>query len=328
MRNLSRVCRSVSAIVFLAALAAPRAVTATEAPQPQACFSPADLAGQPQENAARRGAAGSRLSPPAVAASRQAGAVTSGSIRRVDLPPGEKYVALTFDLCEAGGEVAGYDGALVDYLRANRVRATFFAGGKWLVTHGPRAAQLAGDPLFEMGNHTWSHWNLGVASGAGMRAQVDAVDAAYAQTRAGLMQACPVARPGEQLGLFRFPYGSCSPESLAYVNQRGYRAIQWDVDSGDPWLPMSGARMAKGVLARVKPGSIVLMHANGRGFHTAEALAEIIPALKASGFGFLTVSELLARGKPVTAETCYGERPGDTAAYDKRWRDLVSRPVH
>lgn len=298
---------------------------ATETSQPQACFSPTDLAGRPQEKPPQHGAAGSRLNPPAALAPRRVNAVTTGSIRRVDLPPGEKYVALTFDLCEAGGEVAGYDGALVDYLRANGVRATFFAGGKWLVTHSPRAAQLVVDPLFEMGNHTWSHWNLRVATGAGMRAQVDAVDAAYAHTRTNLIKVCPVARPGGQLGLFRFPYGSCSPESLAYVNQRGYRAIQWDVDSGDPWLPMTGARMAKSVLAQVKPGSIVLMHANGRGFHTAEALAEIIPALKAKGFGFLTVSQLLARGKPVVAATCYGERPGDTAVYDKRWRALVNR---
>ena len=260
--------------------------------------------------------------------SRPGSAATIGSIRRVDLPVGEKYIALTFDLCEAGSEVAGYDGALVDYLRANNVRATFFAGGKWLVTHGTRAAQLINDPLFETGNHTWSHWNLGVASGAGMHKQVDATDAAYAQTRASLSKICPAAQPSERMGLFRFPYGSCSAESLAYINQRGYRAIQWDVDSGDPWLPMSGARMAKGVLAQIRPGSIVLMHANGRGYHTAEALAEIVPALRAKGFGFLTVSELLAHGTPVVATTCYGERPGDTAVYDKRWRELTSHAAH
>ena len=269
------------------------------------------------------GAPGSSMKPPAAQTARPPATALTGSIRRVDLPPGEKFIALTFDLCEAGGEVAGYDGALVDTLRANGVRATFFAGGKWLVTHPDRAGQLLADPLFEMGNHTWTHWNLGVASGAGMRAQVDAVDGAYAAARASLANTCPSAKPPPQMGLFRFPYGSCSPESLAYVNQRGYRAIQWDVDSGDPWLPMSGGRMAKAVLAAVKPGSIVLMHANGRGFHTGEALDQIIPELKARGFSFLTVSELLARGKPTAAATCYGERPGDTAVYDRRWRGLT-----
>ena len=53
-----------------------------------------------------------------------------GSIRGVELPSGEKLIALTFDLCETDGDVAGYDGRIVDLLRAQGVKATFFAGGK------------------------------------------------------------------------------------------------------------------------------------------------------------------------------------------------------
>ena len=307
-------------LVLLAMGASP---PAAQAQSPAACFAPADLAGTAREKTPVHGAPGSKLVPPGVPLARSPAASPPGSIRRVELPPGEKFVALTFDLCEASGEVAGYDGALVDFLRANKVPATLFAGGKWLLTHPARASQLLADPQFEIGNHTWTHWNLGVASGAGMRAQVDATDGAYATARATLAKTCPAAT-APSMSLFRFPYGSCSAESLAYVNQRGYRAIQWDVDSGDPWAALTAGRMAKGVLDRVKPGSIVLMHANGRGFHTAEALAEIVPALRARGFEFLTVSALLARGKPVVAATCYGERPGDTEVYDKRWRMLTS----
>jgi hypothetical protein len=50
-----------------------------------------------------------------------------GSIRSVELPPGEMLIALTFDLCETDGDVAGYDGRIVDLLRAQGVKATFFA---------------------------------------------------------------------------------------------------------------------------------------------------------------------------------------------------------
>ena len=50
----------------------------------------------------------------------------------VELPPGVKLVALTFDLCETDGSIAGYDGRIVDLLRAEDVKATFFAGGKWM----------------------------------------------------------------------------------------------------------------------------------------------------------------------------------------------------
>ena len=64
-----------------------------------------------------------------------------GVIRRVVLPDKRKLIALTFDLCEQPGEVAGYDGAIVDYLRKEHIKATFFAGGKWLRSHaGARGA--------------------------------------------------------------------------------------------------------------------------------------------------------------------------------------------
>jgi peptidoglycan/xylan/chitin deacetylase (PgdA/CDA1 family) len=48
----------------------------------------------------------------------------------VKLPGGEKLVALTFDLCERADDRTGYDRAIVNYLRAHAIAATFFAGGK------------------------------------------------------------------------------------------------------------------------------------------------------------------------------------------------------
>ncbi len=98
-----------------------------------------------------------KIAPPAVQPGKPLAASERGVIRRVTLPAGEKLIALTFDLCEISTEVAGYDGAIVDTLRKERVPATFFAGGHWLATHPERARQLAADPLFEIGNHSWSH---------------------------------------------------------------------------------------------------------------------------------------------------------------------------
>ena len=45
-----------------------------------------------------------------------------GSIRGVELPPDKKLIALTFDLCEENGYVSGYDGRIVDLLRAQGSR--------------------------------------------------------------------------------------------------------------------------------------------------------------------------------------------------------------
>ena len=88
-----------------------------------------------------------------------------GAVRRVDLPPGKKLIALTFDLCEQPGEIAGYDGAIIDYLRHEGIRATFFAGGKWMRSHEERTQQLMADPPFELGNHAEAHRNLRLLDG-------------------------------------------------------------------------------------------------------------------------------------------------------------------
>jgi hypothetical protein len=64
-------------------------------------------------------------------------------------------------------------------------------------------------------------------------------------------------------------------------------------------------------VARAQPGAIVVAHANGRGRNTAAALALALPKLKEQGYEFVTVSELLAAGKPVIAAKCYLNNPGE-----------------
>ncbi len=282
-----------------------------------ACYSPAALRAVPgEEKVQPHTSTGATLQERLLPAARPVPARLAGSIRRVDLPAGVKLVALTFDLCEASSEVSGYDGAIVDYLRTEGVAATFFAGGKWMMSHPARASQLIADPQFEVGNHTWSHANMSVTSDEAMHRQVDDADIAFAARRDAAQGAgCALPQLPERTGLFRFPYGSCNAQSMGYVNETGHLAIQWDVDSGDP--AFLGAKVMAETMARmIKPGSIVLMHANGRGKHTAEALRILVPALKAKGYRFATVTELLAAGTPVIAATCYSERPGDTKVYD------------
>ncbi|MFG1463651.1 polysaccharide deacetylase family protein [Xanthobacter sp. DSM 24535] len=304
-------------------------LAATPALAAPVCYAPDALRARPGEEMVRRAGAPVALPDVRLPAARPVPAALSGSIRRVDLPPGVKLVALTFDLCEASGEVSGYDGALVDYLRAEHVPATFFGGGKWMISHPERASQIMGDAGFEMGNHTWSHANLAVKTGEAMTRQVDDADTAFALTRADASTAgCMLAKVPARPALFRFPYGSCSAESMNYVNETGHLAIQWDVDSADPAF-LGATLMAQNMLRAIRPGSIVLMHANGRGKHTAEALRQLIPALRAKGYGFVTVSDLIAAGKPVVASTCYSERPGDTRVYDeaaRTGRHILSRP--
>ena len=287
------------------------------------CWAPAALTARPEEIAPRRGARGHAQRIPDIKLQPFAPVTAnlSGSIRRVVLPPGKKLIALTFDLCEQPGEIAGYDGPIVDYLRAHNVRATFFAGGKWLLTHPERSEQLMADSRFEIGSHGWAHMNVRGLSGLALADELRGPQAAYEATRARLAQrqcAAPaLARIPSRISLYRFPYGACNAGALGATASSGLLAVQWDVSTGDPDPNQSAAAIAAAVSRQARPGSIVLMHANGRGHNTAAALPLLIPKLRAQGYQMVTVSELLAAGRPEIASTCFDAKPGDTDRYDR-----------
>jgi len=288
------------------------------------CWSPDALAGKPGENIARKHDH-SFDKPPADLGTPEAHDADTpyGAIRSVKLPAGRKLIALTFDLCEQPGEIAGYDGAIIDFLRRENIRATFFAGGKWMRSHEDRTQQLMSDPLFELGNHSEAHRNLRLLSGQKLHDEVAGPQSAYAAIRARLTEKQCTAAAGStamqtiapRLSLFRFPYGACNPAALKELQAQGLRAIQWNLATGDPDPRESSATIIRAML-QAKPGAIIVNHANGRGWHTAAALPFAIAALRKKGFEFVTVSELLAAGEPVVSSECYDNRPGDTNRYD------------
>ncbi|HKQ55791.1 MAG TPA: polysaccharide deacetylase family protein [Methyloceanibacter sp.] len=277
------------------------------------CFSPAALAGttneiKPSRNRAKLDV--TLLKEAAIPARPPVSQAMRGPITSVTLPQGTKLIALTFDLCETDGSTAGYDGRIVDLLRAEGVKATFFAGGKWMETHPERAAQLIADPAFEIGSHGFRHRDMARLGGEALIEEIRLADAAYTRAHAGLLArqcAAPntgAALPPPHISLFRFPYGRCNAASLAAVADQGEFAIQWDIVTGDPDPHRSAKAIAKTILDKAHPGAIVIGHANGRGKNTAEALALAIPKLKEEGYSFVTVSELLAAGTPVIATSC------------------------
>lgn len=288
---------------------------------PLRCFGPEALAGRPDESLERRPTPADAFPMPKPAA--PAPAVTgplAGIVRRVDLAGGEKVVAFTFDLCQTASPIAGYDGAVVDCLRAHQVAATFFPAGRWLLTHRERAVQLAADPLFVLGNHSFDHPDLHFAPADRIVSEILLTETALASTRAAAGAACASSTTraaAAPMRLFRFPYGSCEANGAAAANAVGSVIIQWDTVSGDPDGP-SAADIESNVMRTLKPGSIVVMHANGRGTHTAEALASLIPKLKAKGNRFATVPQLIAMGTPRAASECYITKPGDTLRYDEK----------
>lgn len=251
-----------------------------------------------------------------------------GSIRSVRLPdPNKKLVALTFDLCERTTEVTGYDASIINYLRDHHIKATFYAGGKWMRSHPDKTQQLMADPLFEIGNHAWTHGNMRVLQGDEMKTQVLWTQAQYELLRENLaekLQQCGVPTDAIQqippIPLsFRYPYGTCSTESLSFMESYGLPSVQWNIVTADPWHKQTADGIAKTIVQGIKPGSIIIAHANGRGWKTSDALPQFIPALQERGYQFVTVTELLASGREVEAtDTCYELKPGDNQFYDQK----------
>ncbi|HEY9528234.1 MAG TPA: polysaccharide deacetylase family protein [Anaerolineales bacterium] len=191
------------------------------------------------------------------------------------------YVALTFDLCQKPELPSWFDRGIVDVLTKYDVPATFFMGGDWMRTHVDETLLLASHPKFELGNHSWSHPDLpGLSEEIISKEIVKTQDLLYRLT-------------GRQSKLFRLPAGLYDDLTLSVIAWQGLYTIQWDVETGDPDPTIDAERMNWAVQNRVQNGSIIIMHANGRGWHTAEALPQMIEYLQRNGYTLVTVSQLL-----------------------------------
>ncbi|RKZ75634.1 MAG: polysaccharide deacetylase [Gammaproteobacteria bacterium] len=295
------------------------------------CWTPKQLRGSSRDKRVHRPLRNPYRSPPRITKptyfNSPLEAKLRHSIRHIIPARNKKIVALTFDLCERTKEKTGYDAAIVNYLRKHGIKATFYAGGKWMHSHPDKAMQLMADPRFEIGNHAWTHGNMRVLRGREMENQILWTQGQYEVLRRQLMsqletRQCPV--PVSEMNkippvplTFRFPYGTCNANSLQALADYGLPAVQWDVVTGDPSRKQSAKAIARTVLRNVKPGSIIIAHANGRGYNTAKALPLFIPELRRRGYQFVTVSELLKSGKVITAKTCYELKPGDNKKYDR-----------
>jgi peptidoglycan-N-acetylglucosamine deacetylase len=101
--------------------------------------------------------------------------------------------------------------------------------------------------------------------------------------------------------LFRFPLGDRDERTIAAVNDLGYVAVRWTVDTLG-WKGTSGGMSAQEVTDRavnaLRPGEIVLMHlgSNPEDGTTldADALPGMIERMRAAGYAFVTLDALLS----------------------------------
>jgi peptidoglycan/xylan/chitin deacetylase (PgdA/CDA1 family) len=209
----------------------------------------------------------------------------------------DKVVALTFDAdmtADQGPRAAAgehFDNPeLIALLRRLKVPATVFMTGRWAEEYPAQARSIGTDPLFEIANHSYSHYaftspcyGLPTVDKGAMRHEVERAFGAIRKT--GARHVVPY---------FRFPGGCYDDASLRALVPEKVTAVQWDVVSGDAFATDADA-VAQQVLDGVKPGSLVVMHCTRSAAPvTDEAVGQVVPELRKRGYRFVKVSDLMA----------------------------------
>lgn len=190
-------------------------------------------------------------------------------IHRVDT--NEMVVALTFD----DGPTPEYTPVILDILAAYDVKATFFLTGDEITRNREQALKIlsAGHVI---GNHSYSHPRMIFMGPGEVAHQVDDTNAAIRS----------LGYEGEIY--FRPPYGKKIYSLPKHLEREEITSITWDVEAE------RGDDIAGYALENTSPGSIILLHVMYRPRETSrEAVPKIIEGLKAKGYSFKTIPELM-----------------------------------
>jgi peptidoglycan/xylan/chitin deacetylase (PgdA/CDA1 family) len=204
---------------------------------------------------------------------------------RTDRP----QVALTFD----DGPDPEITPAVLDILAEYQARATFFVIGRYLDRHRALGERLHRES-HELGNHSWQHSHFqNFYSTAGHGAEIDRC--------AQLIKSVIDSR---QEPLYRPPIGLKSPPMARAAHKRNLKVVAWSIHSRDT-MTRDPRAIARGVINRIRPGDIVLLHDG----HDREqrhrplilqALPLLLQGLRERGLSSVTVSELSGETLPAT----------------------------
>ncbi|HEY1928796.1 MAG TPA: glycosyltransferase [Caulobacteraceae bacterium] len=210
---------------------------------------------------------------------------TSYVIDRYGAHPG--WVALTFD----DGPDGRWTPKILRILEAKHVPATFFVIGQNMQAR-PDLVQREVRDGDMVGNHTWTHPNIGVTPLAQTALEIN--------TTQRLFQVLS----GRSMRLFRPPYfGDAEPSTpgevdpLIKAQDFGYLIVGLRIDPDD-WKKPDPNLIVSRTLSRLQDtgeyaGQVVLLHdAGGDRSRTVEALPRLIDELKARGYKLVTIDQL------------------------------------
>ena len=209
-----------------------------------------------------------------------------------------KVVALTFDDGSDGYNIQ----SILNTLSANNIKATFFLTGQGAENH-PQAIKNIVSAGHDIGNHSYNHPDFTTVATTEMTNQLTRTETIITNLTG------KSTKP-----FFRAPFGSYNSTVLQTVGNAGYTyTFQWTIDSLD-WTGNSATDIYNRVINNIVPGAIVLMHTGYGANGTTAALPNIINQLRAMGYSFVTLSQLMnTTSTPGTGTgTSYTVKAGDT----------------
>ncbi|SEO41005.1 polysaccharide deacetylase family protein [Actinacidiphila rubida] len=189
-----------------------------------------------------------------------------------------KCIALTFDAGPSANTPA-----LLKVLREKKVRVTFFLLGHNHVDTYPDLVRQMGQGGNVLGNHTWTHRRLTDLDPAEIRSELDRLDTAVEKLT------------GTRPTLMRPPQGRTSDKVSKVCRELGLSEVLWN-DTASDYATTDSALIHRRILKDAHRDGIILLHDLYRG--TVPAVPGIIDALRAQGYTFVTVPELLAPATP------------------------------
>ncbi|WP_316571715.1 polysaccharide deacetylase family protein [Neobacillus sp. YIM B06451] len=198
-----------------------------------------------------------------------------------------KEIVLTFD----DGPTPEYTGEILRILKEQGIPATFFLIGKNAALHQDIVKQMVKDG-HEVGSHTFTHPNTKDLSEEKLTFELNST------------QRVIQGITGHTTMLYRSPLGDEEAkyfpdhfELMKKATELGYITVNYDVDSRD-WELRDRDAIVENVLKQASGGDIILLHDGGGDRQaTVEALPIIIEQLKAKGYTFTTVSELMSQNQ-------------------------------
>ena len=177
---------------------------------------------------------------------------------------------LTFDC----GYENGYTTPILDALRDNQVRASFFVTESYVNKNPDLIKRMVADG-HAVCNHTSTHPSMPAISNSRIESEIRKTEESFNRVTGTRM--APYLRP---------PSGEYSERTVAFTQQLGYSTVFWSMAFKD-WdvNNQKGADYSYNhVMTNVHPGAIILLHAVSSS--NAEALDRILQSLKAEGYEF------------------------------------------